>query len=136
VPHGAPSGAAHFPLAPPDDLPVVVARTLWVLGVRPATDGVRIDAEHLTATFGPWRLSTPLSNVAGAEVGGPYSAWKVIGPRLSLSDRGLTFGTSTSAGVCISFHDPVPGIEPLGLLRHPGLTVTVARPDLLVARLR
>jgi hypothetical protein len=30
----------------------------------------------------------------------------------------------------------VPGIEPLGLLRHPNLTVTVAQPDRLAERLR
>lgn len=130
------SGASHFRLAASDDLPAPVARLLTLLGVRPETDGVRIDGERLTATFGPWRLATPLTNIAGAEVGGPYAAWKVVGARLSLGDRGLTFGSSARAGVCIRFHDPVPGIEPFGILRHPGLTVTVAEPERLVARVR
>jgi hypothetical protein len=63
------------------------------------------------------------------EVTGPFAAWKVLGARLSLADRGLTFGTVPSAGVCVSFRDPVSGIEPTGRLRHPNLTVTVAQPD-------
>ncbi len=58
---------------------------------------------------------------------GDYSWPKVIGPaHLSLRDGGLTFASNPDAGVCISFHEPIPGIEPLGLLRHPSLTVTVA----------
>lgn len=90
----------------------------------------------VTVTFGPWVLRTPTSNVAHAEVTGPYETWKVAGPRLSLADRGLTFGTSARTGVCVSFHEPVPGIEPLGVIRHPSLTVTVSEPELLVVRLR
>ena len=43
--------------------------------------------------------------------------------------------------MCVRFRggggsEPVRGIEPTGLLRHPGLTVTVAQPELLVASLR
>ena len=60
----------------------------------------------------------------------------MLGARLSLADRGLTFGTVATRGVCIQFREPVRGIEPTGLLRHPNLTVTVAEPDLLVTRLR
>lgn len=99
--------------------------------------GVYVDEVELDVRFGPWRVRTPLDNVAGAEVGGPYAAWKVLGARLSLADRGLTFGTTTAAGACIRFHRPVPGLLPPGLpLRHPALTVTVHRPHLLVRRLR
>lgn len=126
----------HYALAALDGLPRLLARGVRLLGVRPGSDGVWVDDDVLTATFGPWRILTPMSNVAGAEVTGPYSAWKAIGPRLSLADRGLTFGTSARAGACIRFHEPVPGIEPFGLLRHPDLTVTVADPQHLVARLR
>jgi hypothetical protein len=90
----------------------------------------------LDVSFGPWRVVTTTANIASAEVSGPYAAWKALGVRLSLADRGLTFGTVSSAGVCILFHDPVPGIEPTGLLRHPNLTVTVAEPQMLADRLR
>ena len=50
-------------------------------------------------------------------------------------DRGLTFATNGDRGVCIKFHRSVRGIAPLGLLRHPALTVTVEDVDGLVARL-
>jgi hypothetical protein len=58
---------------------------------------------------------------------------KVFGPpHLSIADRGLTFATNARRGVCIRFHHPVAGIEPLGVVRHPGLTVTVDDPEGLV----
>ncbi len=109
---------------------------LRAIGVRPDSCCLRVHDGKLAVWFGPWRLVTPLSNVRGVELSGPYQAWKVLGARLSLADRGLTFGTNAAAGACIRFHRPVPGIEPTGLLRHPALTVTVAEPHLLVQRLR
>lgn len=90
----------------------------------------------MTARFGPWRITTPVSNIAGVSLTGPYRWWKVAGPpHVSLRDRGLTFATNAERGVCIRFFDPVPGIEPTGHLRHPGLTVTVAEPEQLMAAL-
>jgi hypothetical protein len=129
------SRPAHFELAAPTGLPAVVRSALWLIGVRPERDGVWLDEDRFVARFGPWRLSAPRSDVVDAEVTGPYSAWKAIGPRLSLADRGLTFGTAADRGVCVRFRRPVAGIEPSGLLRHPTLTVTVAEPDLLLAAL-
>ena len=82
-------------------------------------------------------VRTPLSNVAWVEVTGPYRWWKVIGPaRGSFADRGLTFATTTRGGVCLGFHEPVPGIEPSGRVLHPGLTVTVADPEAVAAEIR
>jgi hypothetical protein len=43
--------------------------------------------------------------------------------------------TTTGKGVCIRFLKPVRGLEPLGVLRHPGLTVTPRDPDGLVEAL-
>jgi hypothetical protein len=124
----------------PDSYPFAFAplfgRVLRVIGVRPDSSWVRVHGDTLEVQFGRWRLITPLSNVCSAEVGGPYRAWKVLGARLSLADRGLTFGTNAASGACIRFRRPVPGLEPTGMLRHPGLTVTIAEPHLLVARLR
>lgn len=108
---------------------------LSALGVRPDRALVRVDGGQLDARFGPWRCSTTLDNVAGAEVTGPYTAIRAIGPRLSMKDRGLTFGTNAQRGVCIRFREPVPGLEPTGRLRHPGLTVTVEDLDGLVRAL-
>ena len=58
---------------------------------------------------------------------------KTAGPaHLSLADRGLTFATNGDRGVCLIMREPVSGIDPFGLLRHPNLTVTVADCDGLV----
>ena len=59
----------------------------------------------------------------------PYRWFKAIGPRGSFVDRGLTFGTTTRRGVCVLLREPVPGLAPDGLLRHPGITLTLAEPD-------
>ncbi|UDY37483.1 Rho termination factor N-terminal domain-containing protein [Dermatobacter hominis] len=97
------------------------------LGVQPSSARVVVADDALVARFGPWVVRTALDNVAGAEVGGPYAWPKVIGPpHLSFADRGLTFATNPERGVCIRFHRSVRGIDPLGWLRHPSLTVTVA----------
>lgn len=64
---------------------------------------------------------------------GPYRFGKTAGPaRLAITDRGLTFATNATRGVRVSFWTPVRGLDPLGLLRHPELTVTVADVDALV----
>jgi hypothetical protein len=106
-------------------------------GIHPETAWVEVGDETLDARFGPWRVSTPLTNVADVAITGPYAFWKTAGPaRLAITDRGLTFATNGERGVLISFHTPVPGLDPLGLLRHPELTVTVADVDALAAELR
>lgn len=63
-------------------------------------------------------------------VTGPYHLIKVAGPpRLSLSDRGVTFATNRQVGACIQLRRAHRAIEPLGLLRHPSVTVTVDDPE-------
>lgn len=104
---------------------------LAALGVRPETAWVRVDADEVQVRFGPWRLRTARSNVTDAEPGGPYRWWRTIGPHVSLADGGVTFGSSTAAGVCVRFAEPVPALLPGRWLRHPGLTVTVTDPDAL-----
>jgi len=108
---------------------------LAVLGIGPGTSWVRVGGGLLDVRFGPWHVRTPLTNVVSAEPGGPFALIKALGPRLSLADRGLTFGSHTSGGVCIRFAEPVTGLLPFGLVRHPGLTVTVTAPGQLVTRL-
>ena len=105
-------------------------------GVTPASAWVELTDDTFHARFGPWRVRTDLANVAAARVTGPYSVPKTLGPaHLSFRDRGLTFATTSRQGVCVEFHRPVTGIDPLGLIRHPGLTVTVAEPAALVDEL-
>lgn len=107
-----------------------------VFGIAPATAWVEVGVERLEARFGPWRVSTPLTNVVDAEVTGPYAFWKTAGPaRLAITDRGLTFATTGTRGVRITFASSVTGLDPLGLFRHPELTVTVRESDRLAALL-
>jgi hypothetical protein len=109
---------------------------LAALGVTAATAHVTITADRLVACFGPWTCRMTPSNVRAVHLTGPYHWYRAIGPRLSLADHGLTFGTTTARGVCLLLREPVPGIDPLGLIRHPGLTLTVADPDGFAATVR
>jgi hypothetical protein len=105
-------------------------------GITPGRAWVQIDDERLVARYGPWRLETPLSNIRSVEITGPYRFYRTAGPaRLGVSDAGLTFASNGERGVLISFRKRVPAIDPLGVLRHPELTVTVADVDGLVRAL-
>jgi len=97
-----------------------------LFGIDRSSAIVALDDDHLDVQFGPWHVRTELDNVDAAVVTTGYWWPKVIGPaHVSLKDRGLTFATNPDAGVCISFERPVQGLDPLGLVRHPTLTVTV-----------
>lgn len=105
-------------------------RLAVMFGVTPRSAWVQVGHETLEAHFGPWRVTTPLRNVCGVEVTGPYAFIKTAGPaRLAVTDRGLTFATNGDRGVLIRFRDSVTGLDPLGVLHHPELTVTVADVD-------
>jgi hypothetical protein len=106
-------------------------------GITPATAWVDVGDDALEVRFGPWRLSTPVANVTDVAVTGPYAFWKTAGPaRLAITDRGLTFATNGERGLLISFRTPVSGLDPLGVIRHPELTVTVAEVHRLATLLR
>src|SRR5512144_740943 len=95
-------------------------------GVTPSTCEVRVGAGRLLVRFGPWRVETELANIVDATITGPYTFIKTAGPaHLSLADRGLTFATNGERGVCLTMNTPVGGIDPFGLIRHRGVTVTV-----------
>ncbi|PRY37851.1 hypothetical protein [Umezawaea tangerina] len=113
----------------------VAPALLGIAGITPAGAYVDVDTDTLAIHFGPWSLTTPVANIAEATTTGPYHWWKAIGARLSLSDRGVTFGSTTTAGTCIAFHHPVPALDPFHLLRHPSATVTVTDPAALTAHL-
>jgi hypothetical protein len=107
-----------------------------IFGIRPSTAWVEVSDERLDARFGPWRVSTPRTNVLDAVVTGPYAFFKTAGPaRLAITDLGLTFATTDAQGVLITFAKPVRGLDPFGLLRHPELTVTVRETNRLAALL-
>jgi hypothetical protein len=128
-PDGAPARTEHFGF--PFDAGLRPAALAF--GVTERSASLDIADGELRVRFGPWSLRTPLDNIVGAEVTGPYAWWRVAGPaRLSFGDRGLTFATNAERGVCIRFKDAVPGLVPGGLLKHPNLTVTVDEPERLV----
>ena len=108
---------------------------MWLgAGVVPWRDGVTVtDDGRFVATFGLLRVDTPLDNIADAHVAGPYRWWTAVGPRLSFADDGLTFGTNPHAGLCIHFRDKIKHV--IGFRNHSALTVTVADPQALEARL-
>ena len=109
---------------------------LAALGVTPATAHVTVTPDRLVACFGPWICRTTPANVRAVRLTGPYHWYRAIGPRLSLTDHALTFGTTTMRGVCLLLREPVPGIDPFGMIRHPGLTVTVADSQRFAASVR
>lgn len=101
-------------------LPVLVP-----FGFRPSKDGVTLTAEDsFLATFGFFKLATPLTNITGAHITRNYRWWTSVGVRGSRVDDGLTFGTNHTAGVCLHFGEKVP--SPLRRSGHSALTVTVA----------
>jgi hypothetical protein len=104
-------------------LPVLVP-----FGLRSSKDGVTLtDDESLLATFGFFKLATPLANITGAHITRGYRWWTAVGVRASNADDGLTFGTNHDAGVCIHFAEKVPSV--LRRRGHSALTVTVADLD-------
>lgn len=93
-------------------------------GVTPQTASISVDGAELAVRFGPWRLRTPLTNIRSTQRSGPYRWYRAIGVRGSLADSGVTFATTTDAGLCVLFHDRVSGMLPFGLRKHEGMTVT------------
>ncbi len=142
----APPVDAPAPLPPPRPVPEVTTFAFafdWchrvaaaLFGVHPGNTAVHVDERPeppvLQAAFGPWHVTTPLANVSSTEVTGPYNPITTIGPaRVSLADGGLTFASNAARGLCIRFTEAVHGGDPLGVLRHGSLTVTVDDPEAL-----
>lgn len=103
-------------------------------GITPGRARLTVDDDEINVRFGAFTLTTPRSNVAEASITGPHQPLKAIGIRMSLSDRGLTFGTSVERTVCMQFVRPI-RLRPFDIADHPGLTVSVERPDELTALL-
>lgn len=128
---GSPVTTERFPFAAETPW----SRLLPSLLLEPPRAVVECNDVGLSARFGPFLVTTPWSNVRSVSTPGPFRWFRAIGPRLSLSDRGVTFGTATVGGVCVEFHRPVAALFGRREV-HPGLTVTVADPDGLAATIR
>ncbi len=96
-------------------------------GVTPRTAWADVAEGMLRIRFGGWRLLTEVTNVTGLEESGDYAFLKTAGPaHLSLADRGITFATNADRGLCLQFAEPVRVRLPIGHLRCPAATLTVA----------
>jgi hypothetical protein len=100
-------------------------RILRLMLVTPESSWVEV-GDDLVAHYGRWHTRTPVANIARVCVTGPYVPWRGVGPHLSLKDRGITFGTNARRGICAVFREPITGIDPVGAIKHPGLTLTLA----------
>jgi hypothetical protein len=106
-------------------------------GVTPDRCEVVVDETELSARYGRWRVRTPLANIAEVRVTGPYLLIKTAGPaRLGFTDRGLSFTSNGDRGVELRFHQRITGVDPLGVVKHPNLTLTTEDPERLADLLR
>ena len=106
---------------------------LLPFGFKRDRDGVTLTDDAIEATFGFFRVITTRQNVAGAHITRDYRWWTAVGPRLSMKDDGLSFGTNNRAGVCVHFREKVPSL--LKRSGHSALTITVAELEELSAAL-
>ena len=109
---------------------------LVAFGATPLSSSATLtDDDRIEVRFGYTKIETDIANVAGVELSGPYRAVRAIGVRLSLSDRGLTFGSNTRRGVCVKFIEPVSAFPPWPTIQHPGVTLTLKDPEGFAAEL-
>ncbi len=111
---------------PPQRFPIRLGRgfrpLLRLFGVGGPEDAwVELRGDGLEARFGRSRALTPLSNIAGWRIEGPWLWITAIGVRMSLRHRDLTFGGSHHGGVRLDFVERVR----VGPFRIPALYVTV-----------
>ncbi len=98
-----------------------------VFGLMPRTAWVEVTPTELHVRYGLWHLRSALSNISGVETSGSYTFVKTAGPpHVSFKDHGISFATNSRQGLCVSFREPVPGIDPSKRIKHPGATLTVA----------
>ncbi len=84
------SHGRHFPYR--YDLRVA---PIWLPFRWPGEQGVTLTEDgRFVARYGLLRVEAPLATVREAHVTGPYRWWTAVGPRLSMADDGLTFGTN------------------------------------------
>jgi hypothetical protein len=97
------------------------ALPLRVFGVDRANAYVEISEDQIVARFGWSSATTPLTNVRGWRIEGPWPAITAIGIRRSLRHGDVTYGGSPRGGVRLDFVDQVT-LKPFSI---PALYVTV-----------
>lgn len=82
---------------------------LRIFGVRDADDAyVRLDGDRFTARFGRFELDTPIANIVGWRIEGPWRWITAIGVRMSIRHGDITFGGSHRGGVRVDFRESPP----------------------------
>ena len=95
---------------------------LRLFGVRgPENAWAEVGDDLFEARFGRFRAATPLSNITGWRIEGPWLWITAIGIRRSVRHGDITFGGSHRGGVRLDFREPVR----VGPFRVPALYVTV-----------
>jgi hypothetical protein len=95
---------------------------LRLFGVGGPDDAwVELGDDTFEARFGRFRAATPLSNIAGWRIEGPWLWVTAIGVRMSVRHGDITFGGSHRGGVRLDFRERVR----VGPFRVPALYVTV-----------
>src|SRR6478672_11557202 len=79
---------------------------LWLFGVRSRNAFVDLD-DNVAASFGFFHVNTPVANLAGWRIEGPWLWITAIGVRLSIRHHDLTFGGSHLGGVRLDFKEPI-----------------------------
>jgi hypothetical protein len=106
---------------------------LRLFGVHgPADAWVELRDDVLEARFGLARALTPVSNITGWRIEGPWLWITAIGIRRSIRHRDITFGGSPHGGVRLDFREPVR----MASFATPALYVTVDDLAGLAAALR
>jgi hypothetical protein len=112
-----PPVAIEFPIR----LEPALRPILFLFGVRRGRATVALDHDRLLARFGFFAAETPLANIAGWDITGPYRWWRAVGVRRTIGTHDLSFGGSAHGGVCLHFREAVR----VGRLRVTDLYLTV-----------
>ena len=97
---------------PPREFPFRVgARSRLFLrilfGVQPSLDSVRIDDEAVHVRYGRFRFRSPLANITGYRIEGPWRWITAIGVRRSIRHGDVSFAASPRGGVRLDFREPI-----------------------------
>ncbi|HEY6571576.1 MAG TPA: hypothetical protein VIZ22_14890 [Candidatus Limnocylindrales bacterium] len=78
-----------------------------VFGATPETSWAAVDEDTVSARFGRFSFSTPLSNVARYRIEGPWAWITAIGVRRSIRGGDVSFAGSPRGGVRLDVREPV-----------------------------
>jgi hypothetical protein len=107
---------------------------LRIWGVKPGLAYAEVDevGGELNARFGRVQFSTPLANVAGWRIEGPFHWLTAIGIRRSVRHGDVSFAGAAHGGVRMDFSEPVKW----SIFRVPALYIGADDLDSFAAALR